>query len=133
MAEEKRKPKHERLYAKKPHLERGEDGNVGVKEKEADKVQSGDDGVKMTEHHGEGMPMHVRHAHERNDMHKRHETEHAMHDHAKAGSKKELHKRHEIDLHDMHGRHEKEIEAGEKKDMGDVENKAGEKKEAKGE
>lgn len=133
MAEEKKKPKHERLYSKKPHLERGEDGHVGVKEKEADKVQSGTDGVKMTEHKGEGMPIHVRHSHERHDMHKRQEIEHQMHEHHKAGSKKELHKRHEIDFKDMHSRHEKEIEAGESKDMGDVENKAGVKKEEKGE
>lgn len=128
-----REPRHARMYKSKPHLERGEDGHVGVAEKEADKVQSGTDGVKMTEHEGEGMPMHVRHASERQDMHKRHEVEHAVHDHNKAGSKKELHKRHEIDMKDMHSRHEREIESGEKKDMGDVENKAGEKKEAKGE
>ncbi len=83
-----REPRHERMYKKKPHLERGEDGHVGVKEKEADKEQSGTDGMKMEEKHGEGMPMHVRHSTERNDMHKRHQMEHAMHEHNKAGPKK---------------------------------------------
>jgi len=129
-----KEPRHERLYKKKPTLERGEDGHVGVKEKEADKVQSGVDGMKMEETHGEGMPMHVRHSAERHDMHKRHEMEHAVHDHHKAGHKKELHKRHQEEMKAMHGRHEKEIEAGESKEMtigSNNENKKGEKAEEK--
>ena len=135
MAEEKKMARHERMYKKKPHLERDEDGHMSVKEKEADKEQSGTDGVKMTEHHGEGLPMHARHAHERREMYNRHEIEHATHEATGGKSKKEMHKRHEIDAKDMHGRHEKEIEAGEHKEMsiGKNENKKGEKKEEKGE
>jgi len=122
MAEEKKLPRHKRLYKDSPKMERGEDGHMGVtkrgdKENEAetaaDAVQSGDDGIYVTE----GMPPHVRHAHERRDMHNRHETEHSVHDHAKAGSKKEMHGRHQKEMKDMHGRHEKEIESGEHKDM----------------
>lgn len=120
---EKKQARHERMYKTKPHLERGEDGHIGVKEKEADKVQSGVDGMKTEEHHG--MPMHVRHHHERHDMHSRHEVEHAMHDHQGLGSKKEMHERHEKERKDMHGRHEKEMESGEHKEMNiDGKNKA---------
>ncbi len=125
MAEEKKLPKHKRLYKDSPKLERGEDGDVKAvkpsdKEgapsesmKKADEIQSGDDSVKMTE----GMPSNIRHAHERMDMHKRHEVEHAVHDHAKAGAKEEMHTRHESEMKAMHGRHEKEIDAGEHKDQ----------------
>ncbi len=125
MAEkEKRKPRHERMYDEKPHLERDEGGNMAVKkndhrgeheskgEKASDKVQADEDGMKMHE----GMPPHIRHAHERMDMHKRHEMEHAVHDHAKGGHKEEMHSRHEKEMKDMHGRHEKEMMAGEHKD-----------------
>lgn len=119
MAKEAR---HKRMYKDTPHMERGEDGYMGVtkrgdketaSEKEADKTQSGDDGVKMTE----GMPMNIRHAHERMDMHKRHEIEHAVHDHSKAGSKAEMYGRHQAEMKNMHARHEKEIGAGESKDQ----------------
>ena len=124
---EKKAPRHERMYKAKPHLERGEDGHIGVKEKEADKVQSGTDDMKMEEHHG--MPMHVKHSMERHHMNARHETEHTMHDHHGAGSKKEMHERHEKERKDMHTRHEKEMEAGEHKEMnidGKNKNKAAE-------
>src|SRR4051812_49285377 len=110
---EKKLPKHERLYKKKPTLERGEDGHVGVKEKEADKAQSGMDDVKMHE----GMPMHIRHAHERMDMNKRHEMEHAVHDHAEAGSKSAMHGRHQLEMKNMHKSHESEIGSGEGRDQ----------------
>jgi len=60
--------------------------------------------------------MEARHAHERRDMHNRHETQHAVHDHI-GGPKKELHARHEKEMKDMHKRHEKEIEHGEGKDV----------------
>lgn len=118
---DKKKPRHERMYSKKPHLERGEDGHMDVKEKEptaaveeADAAQSGVDGVKVN---GEGMPAHARHAHERRDMHNRHETEHAVHDNGKHGEKKEMHERHAKEMKDMHKRHQKEIDAGEHKDQ----------------
>jgi len=119
---EKKMARHSRMYKDSPSMERGEDGKMGVtkrgdketsSEKEADKVQSGDDGVKMTE----GMPTHIRHAHERMDMHKRHEMEHAVHDHNKAGSKAEMHGRHQTEMKNMHKRHESEIEHGEGKDQ----------------
>lgn len=110
-----KEPRHSRMYKTKPHMERGDDGKMAVtkNEKEADKVQSGDDGVKMTE----GMPMNIRHAHERMDMHKRHEIEHAVHDHSKVGSKAEMHGRHQAEMKNMHARHEKEIGSGENKDQ----------------
>jgi hypothetical protein len=113
---EKKMSRHERMYKTKPTLERGEDGHIGVKEKEADNTQAGVDKVAGTGLH-EGMPMHIRHAHERNDMHTRHEVEHSVHDHAKLGSKKEMHSRHESELKSMHKRHESEIESGEHKDI----------------
>lgn len=111
-----REPRHKRMYKKQPHLERGEDGEVGVAEKEADKVQSGDAGVAMTEHN-DGMPAPMRHAHERRDMHNRHETEHSMHEAMNKGSKKDMHTRHEKEMKDMHARHEKEMDSGEGKDQ----------------
>lgn len=122
---EKREPKHKRLYKDSPKLERNEKGDIkSVKPsdkegapsesmKKADEIQSGMDGVKMTE----GLPPHVRHAHERRDMHNRHETEHSVHDNGKGGDKKEMHARHEKEYGDMHKRHDKEMAAGEKKDQ----------------
>ncbi len=115
-------PRHQRMYKNSPELKRGDDGHMGVtkkgdepnkSEEAADDVQSGTDGMK----HDSAMPMHTRHAHERMAMHSRHEMEHSVHDHAEAGSKKEVHGRHEKEMKDMHGRHEKEIEAGEHKDQ----------------
>jgi len=117
-----KEPRHKRLYKDSPKLERGDDGHMGVTkkgdkpneaEKVADDVQSGMDDVKVTE----GMPANVRHASERMDMHKRHEMEHAVHDHAKAGHKEELHSRHEKEMKAMHSRHEKEVGDGEGKDQ----------------
>ncbi len=120
-----REPRHKRLYKDSPKLERSEKGDIKAvkpsdKEgapsesmKKADEIQAGDDGMKVTE----GLPPHVRHAHERQSMHARHEMEHSVHDHANAGAKKEMHGRHEKDMKDMHGRHEKEIDSVEKKDQ----------------
>lgn len=93
----KKAPRHKRMYSDSPKLERGESGNMEAKkpsdkrgekpsesEKEADKAQSGDDGMKVTEPHEDARIQEIK------DMHKRHETEmKAIHSrHAKEDAKK---------------------------------------------
>lgn len=100
-------PRHKRLYKNSPKLERGEGGHMDVvkpSQVESDREQAGIDGMKVS---GE-LPAHVRHAHERRDMHNRHETEHAVHDNAAGGDKGEMHARHQREHTDMHKRHAKE-------------------------
>lgn len=99
-----------RMYRDKPTLERGEDGNMGVKKAtKADEVDAGTEGVVRED---EAMPSHVRHAMARADLHKRQEAEHMVADHHKAGDKKEMHTRHEKELKALHSQHEKEMESG---------------------
>jgi hypothetical protein len=99
--------KYERMYKNSPKLERDADGNLGVKKPtQADAVQSGTDGV----------PVHVRHAHERREIKHRHVAEHHAlhhrheieHSHMEGGKKGELHARHHAEIKAMHGRHEGE-------------------------
>lgn len=106
-----KEPKHVKMYKNSPTLEKKEDGTPYIKknnptetEKKTGKVDSGTAG--MQEH--EGMPIDVRHAHERRDMHSRHETEHMM----TKGDKKEMHTRHVEDMKSMHKKHEKETSTG---------------------
>ena len=123
-----------RMYGKGPKLERGEDGHMSVKKHVEKEKEAGADGSIREE----GMPHHVRHAQERNDMRARHEHEHAMHDHGHEGSKEEMHDRHEAEIKAMHKRHEKELKAGsmggEKshKEKGEGEHKKEMKSEEKG-
>lgn len=88
-----RPARHKRMYSDSPKLERGEDGNMksqkpsdkrGEKpsgsEKEADKDQSGTDGMKTTEPHEEARiqeikDMHARHEKEMKAIHGRHQKE----------------------------------------------------------
>lgn len=137
MAEEKKLPRHKRLYKDSPKLERGEDGHMGVSndhrgehetegEKIADDVQSGDDGMKVTERHAtERTQLKHKHMKEHMDIHTTNELEHMGH---KGGDKSEMHSRHheklkhmhkehEAETKAMHGRHEKEMGAGESKEM----------------
>lgn len=139
MAEEKKLPRHKRLYKDSPKLERGEDGNMAASkkndktgehetegEKIADDVQSGDAGMKVNERHAaERTMMKHKHMKEHMDMHSAHEVEHMTHSgdksemHVRHHEKlKNLHKEHEAEHKAMHGRHEKEMHGGEEKDMG---------------
>ena len=156
MAEkEKRAPRHERMYSKKPTLGRDEEGNVAVTEgrKESDKTQAGMEDVKMHESK-DPLPMHTHHAHERRELkhqhihehhtlHHRHQVEHSHHDHGEHGDKHELHARHLEQLAELHkkhfsehnmmySRHEKELNGVEKRDQDIKENKPAEKAEATG-
>ena len=97
----------DKMYKDTPEMKRDEEsGKMGVTkaEKKSAQVSDGTDGMQQHEE----MPPHVRHAHERRDMHHRHETEHMIHDNGKGGSKEELHSRHEKEMKDMHKRHEKD-------------------------
>lgn len=135
---EKKLPRHQRMYSKTPKLERGEDGHMGVAEhndhrgehetegeKIADDVQSGTDGMKMTERHAAERTM-LKHKHmkEHMDMHSANEVEHMTHDgdksemHVRHHEKlKHLHKEHEAEHKAMYGRHEKEMHSGEGGEM----------------
>jgi hypothetical protein len=118
---EKKAPRHKRMYKDSPKLERGEDGNMkSVKpsdkrgeeptesEKEADKVQSGTDGMQMHESHAASRrSMHHRHLHEHTMMHHQHELEHAHH----KGDKASVHEKHEKEYADMHKRHHTEMKS----------------------
>lgn len=98
-----------KLYKNSPTMERNAEGKMAAKkgpteaEKKSSEVNAGTEGVAH-----EGMPPHARHALERRDMHNRHETEHAIHDNGKGGSKKDMHGRHEKEMAEMHKRHDKE-------------------------
>lgn len=99
-------------YKDSPTLKRDEDsGEMTPTQKKAAEVNSGTDGVPVSGS-GEGIPMHARHAMDRHHLHAKHETEHAVHDHGKHGSKEELHARHGKETADMHKRHQKELMKG---------------------
>lgn len=94
------------MYDESPRMERGAEGKMEVKKPK--KKEQHAEGKKEHESASSGLPTHVRHAHEREDMHRRHAVEHSTHDHGKGGSKVEMHGRHEKEMKDMHTRHEKE-------------------------
>lgn len=97
--------KASKMYENSPEMKRdGEDGKMKITKAEKISART-NDGTEGMPIHENGMPMDVRHAHERRDMHSRHETEHMMH----KGDKKEMHGRHESEMKSMHGRHEKEM------------------------
>src|ERR1017187_8676058 len=99
--------KSDRLYKDSPKLERGEDGDVGVKKpSEADGEDMGTSGKEgempvAVHHSAERHELHHRHVHEALALHRRHETEHATH----KGDKKPLHKKHEAEHKELHDRH----------------------------
>lgn len=66
------------------------------------------DHVGDQEEKDEAMPVHVRHSHERHNLHSKHEHEHSIHDHHEEGHKHEMHKRHQEEMKSMHTKHEKE-------------------------
>lgn len=135
---EKKLPRHKRMYSDSPKLERSEDGDMEAKkpsekggelpskaEKVADDVQSGDDGMKMTERHAaERTTLKHKHLKEHMDTHSHHELEH-MSDksdksemHKRHHEKlKSLHKEHEGEQKSLHAKHEKEIGGAESKDQ----------------
>lgn len=89
--------KSDRMYAKSPKMERGEDGKMGIKKpSKADGENMGIEGNEAPGA-GDGMPvqtkeMHDRHMTEMKDMHARHEDEH-----------KDMHKRHQKEVKDKSG------------------------------
>ena len=103
------------MYKDSPKLSKGKDGKMSVNKgpTEAEKVATEDNGQveggPVTE---EALPAPARHASERLALHSKHEGEHAAHDHAKHGDKKELHARHLAEHKAMHKKHEKEAAAG---------------------
>ncbi len=105
-----KEPKHVKMYKNSPTLETDGDGKKYIKkgpteaEKKTSEQSSGTDGIEQHE----GMPIDVRHAHERRDMHSRHETEHMM----TKGEKAEMHSRHQSDMKALHKKHEKEGSTG---------------------
>lgn len=75
---EKKRPKHEKMYANSPTLETDENGKKYIKknspneaEKKTSEQSSGTDGMAITEH----GPMYDRHMNEVSDMHDRHLAE----------------------------------------------------------
>lgn len=101
---------HKKLYKDSPEMKRDdEDGKMKVKkqtpaEKSSSETNAGTDGIQAHE----GLPPHVRHVHERRDMHGRHEMEHAVEDAGKNSDKKKMHERHLEEIKAMYKRHEKE-------------------------
>lgn len=146
-----------RLYAASPTLERGEDGNMGVKKPsveprhetargdtpQGEQMATGTEGLPVhMRHHLERGELHRRHLHEHHQMHHRHQTEHAHHVHGGGthstlaamherheNERAELHTRHHAELVAMHERHEKERKA----DGGTTHERHGEKKPKPGE
>ncbi len=97
------------LYSNTPEIQHDEDGHTKVVKPSKHDKSGGetDKGVKE-----EGFPIHARHAHERHQMHAKHEHEHAMHEHHHGvHGKEEMHTRHEHEKKEMHTRHEKEAGA----------------------
>lgn len=104
-------PRHKRMYSDSPKLERGESGKMEAKkpsekQKEADKTQSGDDGMKTTEPHEDARMQEIV------DMHKRHETEmKAIHGrHSKEDAKKYAKTEASKDNNESEGAGDREIE-----------------------
>lgn len=103
-----------RMYKDSPKMSRGESGKMEVKKPtKAEKVESGTEGVLSEDAQEGALPPHIRHASDRSDMHKRHEHEHMMHDHAGNGDKKDMHERHHAEMKALHKMHEKEHGKGE--------------------
>jgi hypothetical protein len=96
--------KHGGLYDESPTIKGEEEGKPKVVKKAAPI-----DGPEEKGDEANGFPIHARHAHERHQMHARHEHEHALHEHHHGIHGKEpMHTRHEHEAKEMHTRHEKE-------------------------
>lgn len=102
--------KVDRMYANSPKLERNESGKMTVMQKKSSEVNSGTDGMPMTEEHQghmhERMMMHHKHMHEKMMMHEKHEMAHRHHG---GGEKEKMHEKHEGEYADMHKRHHDEM------------------------
>ena len=95
----------ERMYGNSPKLERDESGSVKIKKSETKAPEGAE-----ANGGGEGVPVLVKHAAERAELHHKHEHEHHMHDLGKESTdKKDLHEKHEREFSEMHERHEKEL------------------------
>ncbi len=120
MANDKKAPRHKRLYSDSPKMERDESGSMkAVKpsqkkgpteaEKESDAVQSGTDGMKVTEEESariqEIKDMHKRHQDEMSSVYKRHQ---------KSDEKKYVKAESEADTNESAGAGDREIEEAEK-------------------
>lgn len=107
-------PKHN-LYDESPSIKHDGEGKTRVekKKKETKEPEAKEEGSES------GLPAHVMHAHERSDMIRRQEMEHAVHDNGAGGDKKEMHTRHAKEYSDMAKRHEKEVMSGAKKESQD--------------
>lgn len=122
----KKPSKHEKFYKDSPKLERdAETGDMKVskKEKKAEAVQTGTEGVQRDEE----MPhddTSARHAMDRLSLHHKHENEHHAH---KGGDKHDMHERHVSEHKAMFKKHEKELGATGEKMIAKVES---DKKEA---
>ncbi len=94
MAEEKKTPRHKKMYKDSPHLERdSESGKMAIKkkapsasQKESDKVQSGTDG--MTVHEKTLQELNQKHQKERLEIFHKHEKEYLDVSHKALGEAK---------------------------------------------
>lgn len=113
--------KAKKMYDSPPTTERDEGGKLKVKKAEkSNAVQAGIDGMPQGTESPE-MPMPARHAMAREQMHGRHETEHAAHDYGKGGDKSEMHERHHAEMKSLHKAHEKEMKSGVAREGGKAE------------
>ena len=115
-----KKGRAEKMYGSKPTLSRADDGNMEVskaKPGHPDKTSTHNAGAEKQVAE-DAIPAHVRHAHERNAMHGKHEMEHATHDHKKHGDKKMMHERHAREREEMMARHEDEAPPEQEPDQG---------------
>lgn len=112
----------EKMYRNSPKMERDvESGKMKVTKPESAAPELNDA--------DQGIPVHVRHAMERQDVAMRHEREHAMVDYGKSGDKGEMLSRHQQEMKEIHKRHMKEMSKGASKS--DVANGATKKPEKK--
>ena len=96
-----------RMYKDSPKLSRGDSGHMEVTRKKSEHMEK-HGGTAGTE---EPIPAHLRHAHERDMLHAKHQHEHMMADHH-GHDKSEMHGRHEKEHMDMHARHASEGATG---------------------
>lgn len=106
-----------KMYKDSPRLARGEEGGEMEVTRHKSEHMEKHGGTAGTE---EAIPHPVRHAHERNAMHKKHATEHMelhhrhMHEHHMADhhghDKGEMHGRHHAERTATHKMHEKEMQ-----------------------
>jgi hypothetical protein len=76
MAEEKKEPRHKKMYKDSPALKRGDDGKMAISKGKKDaKDGGGKEGVPEQEKNT--LDMTQRHAMERLELHHKHEKEHA--------------------------------------------------------